>query len=464
MISYSDIEGITKSLHNIIALPTISIRQHKFKRLKNTYPKQLDYLLSMMFELPKLNITLPQFNTITTYDFKDDFGIVFYNVLYDRKFSDEYYALPYQLQKLIRLLLSKYLIQSLGEQFLLLIIEHYYKLPELIIEVNLPDVIEKADIGLQGLKKDRIKYTTFPLYVYKLNKRQKPKGIRYMLKKNGQVISNIKSGVIREALLKEYKDTDFGIIGLQTTLKGYKRKYDFIPLYFSKDPDNVKHIYQNKETEYKNEIELTKLETEKDFKKFVKSIKHKNRVVVLSKNGVELFNPDIKYAIVPVIDYLYDDNFNIKGLVVKYKDTYHNIYLDINDTHYADTIENKFVKVVVTYYKDTLLSVKYNSIINQWSRYYTECRICGKADSKHYSNGICYACKYKLDKYPERLGRLGSFTCDKDFELETDLLYFHSSNGVVNIEPVVKPYQQLLPFDKVDFCSYMEREEKLFRS
>ena len=464
MISYKEVEAISSALHQIISLPTISIRQHRFKRLYQQYPNQLDYLLSMMFELPKLNITLPQFNTITTYDFKDDFGIVFYNVLYDRKFSDEYYSLPYSLQKLIRLLLSRYLLQSLGEQFLLLTIQHYYKLSELIVEVNLPDVIEKADIGLQGLKKNRIKYTTFPLYVYTLKKTQKLRGIRYMLKKDGQVISNIKSGVIRDALLKEHKDTDFGVIGVQIVLKGYKRKYDFIPLYFSKDPDNVKHMYQNKETEYKNEIELTKLDTEEDFKNYVKNIRHKNKVVVLSKSGVEIFKPDLRYTNVPVVDYIYDDNYDIKGLIVKYKDTYHNLRMNVNDTHYADTIENKYVRVAVTYYKNTLLSVKYNSVINQWSRYYTECRICGKTDSKHYSNGICYSCKYKLDKYPERVGRLGSFACNKDFELTTELLDFVSKNGKVMVEPIAKPYQQLLPFEEVDFCSYMDREEKLFRS
>jgi hypothetical protein len=463
MISLSDFKAISSSLHEIITLPMLKIRQHKFNRLKEQYPEQMDYLMSMMLELPKVNIPIPLYNQFDTFDFKEEFGIVFFNILYERKFDNEYFTFPYEVQKLLRLLLSKHLISKLTENFILMSINHYYKLGELISEVELPDVVYKSDIGLQGLKKERIRYTVFPLYVYLLTKRQKVKGIRYMLKKDGKVISNIKSGVVREKLLKDNKDTDFGIIGLQTSLKGYQRKYDFTPLYYSKDPDNVKLMYQNKETKYHNEIELTKLETKKDLIKYIKKLKHKKKMVVLSRNGVEFFDVDIRYVNAPVVDYLYNEYYDIVGLVVKYQDEYYNIKFNISETHYIDGIENKFLKVAVTYFHDLLVNVQFAGVIKKWDRYYDKCVICGLADSKHYRDGICYSCKYKLDKYSERVGRLGKFKCNKDFDMLTDDLIFYANGNEVEVIKKNKVYQQSLPFDEVDFCNYMKREEKKFK-
>jgi len=458
-MNYRTLENIYQALDELLFLPDIYSRKYRYEKLHNQYPDTLDKIVSYTFELNKLNVT-PIYNDFTNFDYSIDFGNLVYCNMNDEDYQTTFTQLPYPIQKLIYIILNKTLINKLGEDYLLIKMDKYYKLSELLLDLQMPDIIDKVSVGIQGLKRDKIKTIEFPIYLYQIPNKLSYDRLQYFIKKDGEYVSNINSGVIREYIKNNIMEANYGVIGITTKIRGFKRKYKFIPLYFNLNSNNVKLLYQNKGAEYSNDLDslnldnipkLITLNNEDELKNFISKKKKKVTYIVLSNNGVEVMKPNIEYKNVKILDYIYNDYYEAKGLVVEFQGRNYEIYFNVMETHYIDSIEDKYVRISVVNYKGVVLSVYYNSELKLWSRVNKVCKVCGKVDSKHNRDGVCNSCIYKFERYVEIVNRECIVDCVSEFETTVGNYSFKSVGGKLVVS-CIGVCQQNLDLFKGKLC------------
>lgn len=447
-----------------------SIKNYKLQKISVQYQELYDLTISLSIELPYIKFT-PK-NNYTNFNFKDDIGKILYAILNknDKLLLDVLYKQHYIIQKWWAIILNKYLLKKFREDVLLKQVDVYYKISDLLPYVNLPDILETSNVfSIQSIKRKIIENIVFPFYLFKIPKHTAYKQINYLIKKNdGSVISNITSGKIRQELLLKLTDTSFGVIGVKLKQKNYRRKYNFMLCFYGSDYNNVLSIYKGKEN---TDIDLTELnnlsyksdllikpkpiliKNKEDLINLLKKAKHNKRYLVLSSQGVDVLKISIKYDYAKIIDYIYNEDYEAIGLKVSYKNKTYDIYFNVMETNYVEGIESKYVKIGISEYAGVVLNIFYNAEVKQWSKKYNSCVICGEVRSKHYKNGVCNSCNYKIEKFCNNLSGSHKEKCSAKF----DTLYYEDyevfGDGEFIYFNLLKGRQMKLPlYEDSNFC------------
>ena len=243
-LDYDTLTTITERLNTLLTSPNTELKRHRFQQLYNTYPDELDFILSLSLELPKAPYFQVSKNSLLTYDFQKDFGYFVYLVMKEVKPSDlQFYinGLPYSVAKLFLIIGGKHLIRSLGYNYVIEQIHYYYKLGEIMSYLILPDILTRKDLDYQAISRNKVEDLEFPIELYKVPVSMTQGDINYLIKDRDGYKSNIRSQVVRTKFKTDYL-LQYGVLGYTYKIKG-KKRLAFKPLYFNTDAKSVLDLY-----------------------------------------------------------------------------------------------------------------------------------------------------------------------------------------------------------------------------
>jgi len=465
MITLKQLEQFTTYLTEAYSAPLPSVRKHRLHKLKQLFPEFTDFTISLALELPPIKLPL-FYNYRQDFNFEKDFGEIIYYLVNN---DDEtlFKVLPnknYYLQKYFNIILSKTFVNKFSEDELYMLLDHYYKLPEIISMLELPDMLSSDIVTIQSLSREEPEQLVFPIDLVNVPIRKKKGSIVYFVKNGNNIISNIQSSYIRNLILKNVEHLTYGVIGILKKEPGYKRKWNFEIIFFNQDYKYVINYYRGKVNYYDNRIEDMNYKKQDDLKKakilkmnkeefiqFIKKHMRKKYYVAMLETGLVKLKINVEYKNVKILDYWYDDDYNLQGLIVDVYGQPYKIKFKIYDTNYIYGIENKYVRVAINKIKDEIVNVNYISEVKQWSKQYNSCQICNKVDYKHITQGICSKCYNRLLKTCDELSGYYKEECNANFHLYTDKFEIIANGETIKFIP--QPYVQLsLPLFEVSPC------------
>jgi len=188
-----------------------------------------------------------------------------------------------------------------------------------------------------------------------------------------------------------------------------------------------------------------------EFIQFIKKHMRKKYYVALLETGLIKVKINVEYKNVKILDYWYDEDYNLQGLIVDVYGKPYKIKFKIYNTNYVYGIENKYVKVAINKIKNEIVNVNYVSEVKQWSKQYTKCQICGKIDYRHITQGICSKCYKRIVDTCDKLSGYYEEKCEAKFEIYTDTFEVIADGETIKFKPL--PYTQLsLPLFKIAPC------------
>ena len=465
--NYKEFEEFFDSFISVFNGETITIRKARLENLKIRYQDFIDFFFSLHFVLKeKINLKTI-FNNKELINFKEDFGNFLYLYNKDYKQLQEYlYSLPYKLQIILQIVLNNSLERRFQQDGLLLSIDKFYKMSDILLIVELPDILNLEDTYIQSVKRVYTKNElTFPLEYFKIPMKMNRKFIVYFIKDGDKVVSNIRQGRLRREIINNISYDFYGLIGTVVKIKGFKKKYKLIISYFNKGSKNVINLYKGVEDVYDNQLYLITLKnleflekakinlvkTKDDFVKIFKGLKQNKQYIIQNNKGVFTYKTNVLYDFAKIIDYIYNEDFEAIGLKVFYQEKYYDIYFNVMESDYLETIENRFVKIGVVKFNDIILKVVYNSDVKRWSNVSNYCLICENVKSKHCKNGICCNCVRKLYEFTSNLGANYEEKCSKEFKTYVNKFYIISEKGKLKFIPD-NGKQLTFKFDDTKFC------------
>ena len=468
MFSNNDLKKFNNFIKNISLQPTLYLRQKYFYERKDEFQDLIDYFFSFAFETK--NYLIPSrisINDNSIIDFKKQFGeFVYYLEKGDKqRIKYTFNKFPTYLQNI--LIATSYSNTStlLTIDYVLKNISHYFLFSEIKQNLIMPKFID--NVFETVISKTKINEIKFPIYLFDFPKHFKIEKLVYLFKDYDNVKSNINSQAIRRELLSKIVYPKYGVLGVLGKDKRFKNKYKLVLVYFNQNLQNVKDLYIGVESEIDNQIDkLEKIKFEniiiQQGKKFneignlknkLKKLKYSKKFVVLAENGIMLNQFKIEYDNARILDYIYNDEFDVIGLKIIYNDNIYSIYFNILNTIYINGIENKFVRIGIVKWFDEIINVFYNSEVYAWDKNYDYCLMCLDIKYKHAYSGLCHRCVNKLKTITENLSKPIKIKCNRNFEIVVNKVKFKADGEYLTCE-IPKYYQLSLPlFDNFDVCS-----------
>jgi len=465
-ITPQQIEGFRDVLLEIMKQPNSSLSQHIFENYFDKYKFLFELFLSLSLEADKIGLKT-QKNSISFVDLEKDLGKIIYHYLNNdlKSMQKALNGLFYPLQQILFLVFNRSVVRKLTEFFILEKIEHYYRLDEIVNMIEFPDLVAIEALPVQNIEVNRITELTFPCYIYKVKSGFKVVKLAYAKKESGKFISNISQGKLRNDLLN-LNIGDFSLLGILTRHRKFKRKYHLFIFYFSFDSANAvefmkgKGKFDNQLDEIESFVEPAetlsllrgkKLNSKEEFINFAKKIRSNFKFVLQTETSVSLLKTEMQYVNVPIVDYIYNEEFDPIGLKIKYKNKIYDIYANIVNTSYMNGIENRFVRVGVIEMFDEVIKIVYNNEVYKWHKDYSYCVICEKVDCKYKYKGVCSCCYHQLYEITKNISGTFKEKCDKIFELVVNGCYIKSDGKELVIKPMYGKQLHLPLFD-FEFC------------
>jgi len=464
MVTLKELEKFTEYLTNAYSAPLPSIRQHRVKRLKQMFPEFFDFTISISLTFPNIKL-YPTFNYRQDFNFEKDFGEILYYVLND---IDTLFKIlknkNYYVQKYFSIILSHNFTTKFTEDTLYLLLDHLYKKSEILSYLELPDILSTDIVSLQSISREEPEYLSFPIVLANVPLYKNRNKLVYLVKNGNKIISNISSTVIRQTIIKNIQHLTYGVIGVLVKEKGYKRKYKFEIVMFNKDYKYIVDYYRGKAEHYDNQIDFMQIKQQENLKKakllnmnkeefisFLRKHLRKKQYLALLPKGLLKLSPHIEYKNVKILDYWYDEDYNLQGLIVDVYSQPYKIKFNIYNTNYVYGIEDKYVRVTINKIKNEIVNVVYCGEVKQWSKQYIECQICKSIEHKHYSQGICYKCYKRLIDTCGKLSGYHEEKCEAEFQMYTDTFEVIADGKTIKFKPL--PYTQLsLPLFEIAPC------------
>jgi len=461
MLTITNLLNFSNKLQEALTLELKYQRTEAISKLLSKYQTEFDIFFSFASEISNsFSFSLLDNKTIL-FDFKKDFGLILYYYLNKdyKRIIKELKNFHYDIQFLFYACFTNYFTKKLGNDFILTNIKKYYSLSELINIVEFP--IDNIDeIGEINIKNKVL--ISYPLDLYRVPTGFKFVKLAYFIKKNGKIVSNIKQQTIRQELNSLFNLQNISVVGVLLKDKKYKKKYSFQAIYINKDVKQVSKLFKGKATV--NEIEIflqvfkqskniiyskpfKKFESKNDLKEFLSKQKSKTKFILLSNTILE-FKPKVIYKTAKIVDYIYNDVFDIIGLKVSLDNVIYDLKFNVENTDYIYSIEDRFVKVSVTMFEDEILKVAYNSSLPLWHHKYSYCSVCGGNDYKHKVNGVCYSCYNWLNSFTKNLS--GIKEIKKEVYRDTKYINNNVEISIKDNKIILTPlsgYQLHLPFE-----------------
>ena len=398
---FRDVAKLCKHFLYVQSTGSIAISRRRFPTLCNEPEATL--LLSIMYQFNGSNMPTPQKAVYTKVEDTWDIilgRLVYYCLEEDKKFKQYYLSLPYEWQVIIHAILSKRILNTVGENVFLSNIEDLYNKDTIIARVTLPSLVDSA-FTHQYIRKGSAKAITFPLTAYKVPKNVIYKNLRFFVNYGTKIITNAKSLTSKKEILNRFGHGRYGLIFVESKRKGYKYRTNVTPV-FKGDVKDIVSIYKGEKTD------MSKIYVFNNIVKYKECDSNENLTDLFTNNpkvnflfvnnfGIHNITVQEDFVTLPCVDYLLDKDFTPKGVVAIYKEGTHlNIYFNVGRTDLIHGIEGRYIKCKIKTIFGVVISTSFNSVVPKWHTKYNCCKCCGEVTSKHKSHGICSSCDYKF--------------------------------------------------------------------
>jgi hypothetical protein len=420
MFDTESLENLGKELHTALSHPLLSYRQNKVKIIADRYRKQFEWFASLAIQSKIKMSVSPLYNINSSLDFRKDIGnILYFNFSENNKELKAHLSkLPFNIQKLLSVIISGKLVKSLSEEFLLSNIEQFVPMAEIMLDVDIPDFLDSSEYEVCSLARNKTEPSTFPMKAIHIPKSVSSKKIAYLIKDGNKIVSNITSHKVRSSLLEVFSFTKVGVIGFMSKIKGYKHRYGFVPVLYSEDPIAIKKLYVGDGFSENISVpalgvlqvppEILPVRFDKVFAVKSKNdfdnipVKDKANLLFVSKEALGFFKPVQKFESAKIMDWLLDDDYNVVGVYVENDGEITPIKFNVKNTDIVvGGIKDRFITIRKTYIGDKCVKIEFGGVKPVWHTKWGHCKICGGVEAKHYSNGVCNSCVHRLRRVSE---------------------------------------------------------------
>ena len=344
------------------------------------------------------------------------------------------------------------------------------KLPLPSVSGLLKALAIKGNIRFQEMRQNRLEDAIYPLYVLDI-----PRGLgktprlRYLIKKNGEVLTNVYGGNRRRILKKAIKFEEGGLLFFQTK---HKHKSRLVPIYFDYSVENVNNLYSGAgKAELKEEGFKTKhlikptyfilqnrapvfIKDKEQLEEYFSKAKSFNRFIGVTTEGVVFFNTRYSTKSCDIVDFILDDRYNPKGLVVDIEGNTVGLRFNVPKDLLENGIDFRKAYVKLGYLGNRVISRQLVGIVPKWSEQFYSCNICGRTKYKHKKAGVCAKCFSSLSFLVKGVVKdsvrfSGKFKGSSTFRYLDCYIEVSSRDNFLLIERVSEdslPYQRILPF------------------
>lgn len=424
-----------------------NLRQQHFKEIYFEAPEETRLLVSMALNIYEpLGVRTKHNHLKSSENYQDILGNIWYYYS-----MDDYSSIvkatqqhSIQWQNIIRAVLSKQIITAVGEDFVLTLLGNYYSRAELLHYISLPEILEDEDLVVQSISRNSGEII-FPVYGFVLNKNMNINRLHYLMNYGGRLVSSNKSQRVRREISETLGFGRYGVLFYSQRMKGYKHRQSFNilttqPIEVTSKLLKAKLVNFEDISPYMPHIVINNKEELFDWVK----ANHKRSLVVLGSGGIVKLEPTIEYKNVRIVDYITNEDYEAIGVLGEYEGTKYPFYFDVSKTELIHGIQGRYLKVMIKKIQGEVMSISFNSVSKAWSSEYSECRACGSTETKHYKDGMCSSCIYKIHKNIS-LSNFNNLEGLNDFaihlphkydEQDTVIYYIEHVNNKTSYEPI----------------------------